>query len=103
MASGHHECTVATSPHCAAVERFNYESSEPVIAAKRAEADTAAADAAAALAARSKLPFQKGIAWGHGKTSFFNHLNDYTDADASRSMETLADTGADWVQVRHER
>ena len=76
--------TSIATPTFLAVERFNYESAEPVIAAKRDEVNTAAADAAANLAKSSKLPFQKGIAWGHGKTSFFNHLNDYTEIDASR-------------------
>eukprot|EP01052_Picozoa_sp_SAG31_P024559 SAG31_NODE_2097_length_6453_cov_16.072867_6_plen_214_part_00 len=43
--------------------------------------------------------FQKGMCWGHGKTAFYNHFDDYGSVASSASLAALAATGANAIQI----
>ena len=53
----------------------------------------------AGLAATAAPEFHNGVCWGHGKTAFYNGLDEYSGAAANASLAALAATGASHVQI----
>lgn len=42
---------------------------------------------------------QQGLCWGHGKTAFWNHYQNYSSSASRSSIDAAAALGANWIQI----